>query len=310
MENNYNPQVDLNFYPGFKRKALSFTIDDGNLTLDAKFISYVKPAKIKGTFNLVSNYINDSNRDNYYNLYSEYEIANHVKYHPLILKEGHGRAVSCEKFSPESSNPEYIYKSATEGLYYYLEGKKWLLGAETEVFLRYAEEGKAELEALFGKGRIKDLVLPYGRRENPRLFSLLQDAGYRSIRGVSYNGFSLPEDRMNWGFYASYINLLERAESFDSLEDDGSLKAFIFGVHSHDFENANAWHVLAEFCERYGKRENDFYYATVGEIFDVEDCIKAAAVTPHAVINNYHLPLYAKIRGKDVIIQPKEKYEY
>ena len=44
--------IDLHFFPGWTRKSISFTIDDGNIAMDEKFLSIVKPAGIKGTFNL------------------------------------------------------------------------------------------------------------------------------------------------------------------------------------------------------------------------------------------------------------------
>ena len=45
-------KLDLNYYPGWTRKSITFTIDDGNLKLDRKFLDVVKPAGLKGTFNL------------------------------------------------------------------------------------------------------------------------------------------------------------------------------------------------------------------------------------------------------------------
>ena len=44
--------VDINFFPGWVRKSVTFTIDDGNIKMDKKFLDIVKPAGILGTFNL------------------------------------------------------------------------------------------------------------------------------------------------------------------------------------------------------------------------------------------------------------------
>lgn len=41
-------------YPGFTRRALTFTIDDANIACDKKFIDHVKKGGIRGTFNLCS----------------------------------------------------------------------------------------------------------------------------------------------------------------------------------------------------------------------------------------------------------------
>ena len=45
-------QIDKNFFPGWVRKSITFTIDDGNIEMDKKFIDITVPAGIKGTFNL------------------------------------------------------------------------------------------------------------------------------------------------------------------------------------------------------------------------------------------------------------------
>ena len=41
-------------YPGFTRRAITFTIDDGIIKWDEKFISICRPYGIRGTFNLCS----------------------------------------------------------------------------------------------------------------------------------------------------------------------------------------------------------------------------------------------------------------
>ena len=50
-------EVSKPYFPGFTRKSVTFSIDDGNLVLDKKFISIVAPYGIKGTFNLCGNNI-------------------------------------------------------------------------------------------------------------------------------------------------------------------------------------------------------------------------------------------------------------
>lgn len=302
-------KIDLNFFPGFKRKAISFTIDDGNLKLDEKFISYVKPCGIKGSFNLVSSYITPSKKDAYVELYRGYEITNHQKYHPMWMRDS-SLPISDEEFNPDTADKNKLYKTGIDGLYYaYFKNKdRWFKSADEENYLRFVDAGKRELEEIFGC-EIKDFVWPYGKQPSPRLAAALKEMGYRSVRGVVYDGFDLPEDRMNWGFYATYKNMLPRAEKFDKLPDDGKLKAFIFGVHSHDFENAGRWDVLEDFCKLYGNRNADFYYATVGEIFDCEDAIKSAEITENEIKNNSQRTLYLEIDGERRELAPKSVLE-
>lgn len=301
-------RIDINYYPGFLRKAISFTIDDGNYRLDKKFIDYVKPAGIKGSFNLIPSSINDKNREIYISLYSEYEIANHQMHHPMSINEDY-LPVSDEPFDPDTANPDMLYKTETDGLYHYNVRRlnRWFKGAYPEDYLRFVKEGREVLEKVFCRP-CKDYVWPYGKQKRPELLEAISKMGYRSVRGSVYDGFDLPSDRMNWGFYATYQNMLERAEKFDTLADDGSLKAFIFGVHAHDFENSGRWDVLEEFCKIYGNRPSEFYYATVGEIFDTEDAIKAAEITDSFIKNNSDIALYAKIGEQKTVIEPHSTY--
>ena len=62
-------KIDVNFYPGWTRKSVTFTIDDGNIPMDRKFISIVSPGGIKGTFNLNSNKMNDMTPEEYREFY-------------------------------------------------------------------------------------------------------------------------------------------------------------------------------------------------------------------------------------------------
>ena len=39
--------IDLHFYPGWTRKSMTFTIDDGNVKLDRKFLDITEPAGLK-----------------------------------------------------------------------------------------------------------------------------------------------------------------------------------------------------------------------------------------------------------------------
>ena len=42
------------FYPGFTKKVITFTIDDGNMKYDRMLLDILEPAGIRGTFNLCS----------------------------------------------------------------------------------------------------------------------------------------------------------------------------------------------------------------------------------------------------------------
>lgn len=307
-------RIDVAYFPNWTRKAIAFTIDDGNWKLDRKFLGYVKPAGIRGTFNLISSWIDDSNRDTFLELYSDYEISNHVKYHPMAIADGHGTTVSDEPFDEATADRALLYKTDKNGLYHYapnMNGTRWFIAADNETYIALTEACHRELEALFGVGRVKDFVWPYGKQNNEELTKAIIAMGYRSMRATfppPPRDFLPPENRLEWGYNADCNTMTERGATFEALPDDGRIHSFIFGVHSHDFENAGKWDVLEDFCAKYGNRPSEFFYGTVGDIFDYEDAIKAAEITEHSVINHSSRPLFAVIDGERVEIAPHDKY--
>ena len=172
--------------------------------------------------------------------------------------------------------------------------------------MKCVDECQKELEDVFGKGKIRGYVWPCGLQHNDRVIEAVKSYGFQSVRKTGCledaTGFALPEDRMEWNHNANYKDMLEVGEKYDAYPDDGQLKFFCFGVHSHDFENAGRWDVLIEFCARYGNRPNDFWYASVGEILDYEDAVKAVVVTDSEIKNPSSVDLYIKIDGEPKIL--------
>ena len=73
--------------------------------------------------------------------------------------------------------------------------------------------------------------------------------GFQSIRGTGnlkdHTNFALPTDRYIWGYNANDSCLNEAAHAYDACADNGTLRFFCFGVHSHDYENNDnlgLWH--------------------------------------------------------------------
>lgn len=315
MKNNLKFEV---YFPGFTKKSLTFTIDDGNIPLDKKFLSIVRPLGILGTFNLCAPV--RTTVEEYRELYCGYEIANHCKHHPKVFSDGQEYVVSNDKFDPMESMEEapVIYKTEDAHLYKMHQSAKrqrptgWVIITDCENYLRLSRESRLELEEIFGKGSIKSFVWPYGEQSNEKLFEELKKEGYNSIRKTGAiedtTAFSLPEDRMRWSYNATNRTLLSVMEKYEKIEDDGELKFFAFGVHSHDFENDNNWCDLAAFAEKYGNRPDDFYYASVSDIFEYEDAVKALIVTDTEIINNSDRKIYLSLNGNRVIIEPNSKY--
>jgi hypothetical protein len=217
--------------------------------------------------------------------------------------------ISDEPFDPYTSNPEYIYPTEREGVYHKMYRSWWGYVATREGYIALVDEGKRELDEIFGAENVTAFVWPYCRQDDAELLEYIKNAGYKSIRRTGSAGFEIPGDRYNWCYNAIHSNILERAREYEQyLSDD--LSFFCFGVHSHDFENNNCWDVLENFAEKYGNRPEDFWYANVRDIFDYEDAVKAATVTDTEIVNNSEKTLYAVVNGKRVTLFPHDVYKF
>ena len=304
-------QIDLNFFPGWVRKSITFTIDDGNLKLDRKFLDITEPAMLKGTFNL-NTPLKRGTPEEYVAFYKGYEIANHCKYHPMAFTPKMPvRPISEDAFDKATADPAYLYRAEEENLYWGCEvpRNRWWHAATDEKYLSCALDATAELEKVFGKGTIKDFVWPYGAQANEAVFEGLKKQGYRSIRKTGNvkdsTNFALPADRMAWSYNANNTCMEECGAQYDALADDGELKFFCFGVHSIDYEKADKWGDLATFARTYGTRPFDYYYATVAEIYDYATATAALEITDTEIKNPTKIDLYIKIDGERRIVKAK-----
>ena len=294
-------QIDVNFFPGWVRKSLTFTIDDGNIAMDRKFMGYVKPAGIRGTFNLSTPLVR-MEIDKYADFYKGYEIANHCKYHAYALTEKTEREIKNELFDPETADKAYAYLTDEPDLYRIHTYAWTYLAGTPEKYLDCVDQSQKQLEEVFGKGKIRGFVWPCGQQKNEKTFELLKQYGFQSIRKTGTTtdstGFALPADRTVWSYNANYTNVCPVAKLYDEYPDDGELKFFALGVHSKDFETYGKWDDLKYFCDLLGNRPEDFWYASVGEIFDYEDAVKAIEITEEKIVNPSPIDLFIKIDGK------------
>lgn len=306
--------IDANFFPGFVRKSITFTIDDGNLTLDKKFLDIVSPAGFRGTFNLCSDRNTTVTPEKLREFYRGHEISNHCKYHTDLLPKEAYSSLTDEPFDARTADKTKIYPRGVEGLYYYWNRSWWSTGGDFSHYRRYEREGRRELEKIFGKGKICGYVYPDGDQKNARLKKYLESRGYYGLRitgcvGDS-TGFAFPADRTAWSYNANYTNMEEFGRRYEQAPDDGKLKFFCFGVHSHDFENAGRWDVLEHFAAAYGNRPEAFYYAPVGELFAYEDAVAMLKITEEGILNPSDIDLYLTVDGVRVTLRAGKTYSF
>lgn len=299
-------KLDVNFFPGWVRKSITFTIDDGNLTLDRKFMDYVKPAGIRGTFNLTTPLSRSFGADGYRRQYEGYEIDNHCRYHAYPFHDDETYTLSKEPFDPATADPKLIYKTDEEGIFR-IHTYGWCFLADDKRYMECVDKCTEELEAVFGKGSIRGYVWPCGSQNNKKVTEQLKTHGFQSIRATGCvkdsTGFSMPADRNTWSYNAKDDCLNEVARLYEKQPDDGTLKFFCFGVHAHDFENHGTWGELASFCETYGNRPDTYWYAGIHEIFDYEDAVKSIILSETEIRNPSRTDLYIKIGGEKRILK-------
>ena len=291
-------------YPSLTRKAVTFTIDDGNMKYDAMLLDILKLAGVKGTFNLCSD-LHYGKEAEARDFYDGYGIANHCKHHPLVDFDGVVYNVTDEKFDESTADPALVYPvDDREGFFWVMRPNGWRQMVFEPDFSRYVEQGLTELRAIFGDG-VKDFVWPYGNQDSASVHDTVKRL-HRSSRitgcRLDLDGFSLPKDKYAWSYNANHLNLLEVMEKYEAYPDDGELKFFAFGVHSIDFERDGKWDDLRTFADRYGARPDEFWYATVEEIFDYEEAISALEISDGVIKNPGSVKVYLELDGEVVSV--------
>ena len=301
-------EVSRPYFPGFTRKSVTFTIDDGNFEMDKKFISIVAPYGIKGTFNLCGNRTIQLNREDVLSLYRGFEIANHCAWHPFCFDEEKRPLIVDEPFNEATADTEKIYPSPTvPHLYHIYTTKGWRRGTFYEEYLDFAKEGHEALEEVFGKGNVHGFVWPFGKQKSVECYEGLVAMGFPHIRitgnVLDTTGYAIPADFLNWSYNANNRAIRAQVPIYEAYPDDGELKFFAIGVHSVDFERDNNFCDLEYFARTFGNQPDKYYTAGVDEIFRYSVACKSLVVTDDTVENPTDMDIYIKVDGTKVIVR-------
>ena len=306
-------EISTPYFPGFTRKSVTFTIDDGNMDMDEKFVSIVAPYGIKGTFNLCGNRLNEENRERALKLYRGFEIANHCAWHPFCFDDSERERVVDETFDEATADENKIYPfpSYTKGIYTVRRATGWRRGAFVEDYLRLAREGHEALEAVFGKGNVKGFVWPFGKQDAKGCWEGLVEMGFPHIRKtgnvLDSTGYAIPADFLNWSYNANNKAIKAQVPIYESYPDDGELKFFSIGVHSVDFERDNNFCDLEYFARTFGNKPDQYYTAGVDEIFHYSVCAKQLVITDEYIENPTDTDIYIKIDGEKIVLRAGTK---
>lgn len=214
-------------FPGGKHKALTMSYDDGRV-YDRKLVSIFNRYGIRGTFHLNSGLLCDEN----------HVAPEEVK----TLYAGH--EVACHT----ATHPT-------------------IARCPLEQVARQVLEDRERIEALVGYP-VRGLSYPNGSY-SAQIKTLLPALGIRYSRVTGgTDGFGLPEDFYEWKSTCHHTHrLLENGKAFTELYKKQYLYLLYVWGHSYEFNDADNWDLMEEFCRMAGGRE-DTWYATNIEIAD------------------------------------------
>lgn len=263
------------FFPGFKKKALTLSYDDG-VKFDKRLIEIMSAHGLKGTFNICGGFLSPTDGQRHLSgkevfemlTTSGNEVANHGQNH---------YSLTCM--------PEPL--------------------ALADVL-----DCRRTLEKLFNGKPITGMAYANGSF-NDRVVELLRACGITYCRTTrSTGGFAMPENFLQWHPTCHHkdARLMEFLDTFLAWQPPAYFwgdKAQLFYLwgHSYEFDNDNNWEVIEEFAKKAGGRD-DVWYATNGEIcrycqaFERLEC-SADGVVVH---NPTNVDIYFDYYKKPVLI--------
>lgn len=157
-------------------------------------------------------------------------------------------------------------------------------------------EDRKGLERIVGY-TVRGLSYPNGSY-NRLIKEVLPYLGIEYGRTVHSTGhFSIPDDFFEWNPTCHHNkNLMNIAETFINLHKKQYLYLMYVWGHSYEFDNDQNWHLIENFCELIGNRE-DIWYATNIEIVDYLKAFQNLkfSADSHFVYNPSAMPIWLSV---------------
>jgi peptidoglycan/xylan/chitin deacetylase (PgdA/CDA1 family) len=228
-------------FPGGKHKALTFSYDDGE-TYDIKLAQILRSHGMKGTFNLNSGTLAETEGGKYV---SKYKLAE--------IYEGHEIAIHG------------------------VEHKNLLDMTDEEVAIELMVD-RQNLEKLIGKP-IHGMAYAFGAFDE-RIMKIAQTVGVHYSRTVRENHFfDIPRNFLAWDATCHHNNdLINHGKRFLEVPEWRELSLMYVWGHSYEFGIPNDWSVIEEFTDMM-QGQDSIWYATNGEIYDYITAMKRLEFT-------------------------------
>lgn len=274
-------------YPGGKKKAVTFSFDDGTQQ-DIRLVGLLNKHGLKATFNF-----NGGKCQN--DCFAVTENSKSVWDGSCALREcfaGH------EIASHSLTHPNLTAMSDSD-------------------IAREISEDKRLLGAAIGY-EVRGFAAPYGLYDERTIKHLKQSGICYNRTTVPTKGFSLPEDFLRWDSTGHICELLKE-ENKNLLSDFKNTEQELACLYlwGHSFElnildcySKEAWKGLRD---RWGFLEDifrnisgslDTWYATNIEIFDYVTAIRKAVITENQIENKSNMTIYFSIDGEPIQVEP------
>ena len=273
--------VDAEYYPGFVKKAVVLSFDDGPMYSDITMMNYLNEKNIKATFNLKTANISTALPSRFDPFYlsnvAPHEIANHTSTHPYL---GSSYDESCKVIS----------------------------------------DGKNQAEAWTGRivrGFAYPYSRPYGVDIEKDVADYIESLGMVYSRVSETTGkFDIPEDFSDWHFTSSQLTLDGLDEEFYNLNTD-ELKVMSIWGHTWELDadaNANpprteeCWStVLVPLLNGIDEHRDELWSATCIDFYDYINAKNSLEETDETLYNGGSVPVYVKVGEKEAVILPGQK---
>ena len=227
----------MNFFAQDKKKALTFSFDDG-VVQDIRMIELMNKYGLKGTFNLNSMYLSNKGimhthgvrlchykvgKEDVKDVYAGHEVAVHTLTHPNLTE--------CD---------------------------------EAEI-IRQVEQDRLNLSALVGY-EVVGMAYPCGGENNDdRTAAIIREhTGVRYARALkSHKTFSIYPDLYRFQatvhHHGGWDDMWALADRFLTEESDEPMLFYIWG-HAYEFDiYPERWEQFEEFCRKISGKEDVFY---------------------------------------------------
>lgn len=226
-------------FPGGKRKALTFSYDDG-VEQDARLTEIFRKYGLKATFNLNSG--NFGNNDG-----------------TKRPTEKHRHLSRLEALHVYRDD---LFEVACHGVHHHL-----LTCCDTASACVEVIDDRRDLEALFGK-QIHGMAYANGAYSD-EVVSILKAAGiWYSRTVISTLKFDMPSDWLRLPATCHHKNpkLMDLAEDFLALKPRYQSQVFYVWGHAYEFDENDNWYIIEDFAAKMAGKE-DIWYCTNMELY-------------------------------------------